>query len=435
MVLTPSPLAVWGFASAVGPSIGGALASTGHWRWLFYMNIPITAIAIVLVALFFKVKTPQTTWAEKRAAMDYANIIFVASTCAIIIGLTFGGSPGHAWRSASVVVPIIVGAFGLAGFVYVENKWVRNPTLPFAVFRHRNAVCGYVACFTQGILVLILAYYTPIWYQAVLGASAVRSGLDAYALAFAMTFTAIGCGVSITISKRYLWQNRIGWILTIIGLGLMTLLDADSPKAMWIPFSIVCGAGLGTLYTSIRFPTLAPLDVEQHTLATGFFLYARSFGQVIGIVIGATTLSNRLASTLPAAFLEKYGGAGAEVAIPKIRLLKEPLRHEVQVAFAQSLRTIFIIGLGLSFIGLLATLGMEQIEMAAHKDDNWGLQGEAGPAPAVSASSSSSTRSTLCDQSLEYDDKEKAYHKEKVTVEPVMFSRDLGQMDFQLSLA
>jgi len=66
--------AIWALASAIGPPIGGALASSGNWRWLFYLNLPVSAVAMVLVLCFFRVKSPKTTWAEKMEMMDYANL-------------------------------------------------------------------------------------------------------------------------------------------------------------------------------------------------------------------------------------------------------------------------------------------------------------------------------------------------------------------------
>lgn len=142
---------VWALASAVGPPVGGALASSGNWRWLFYLNIPVSAIALVLVLTFFRLKTPKTTFAEKMAQMDYANLLFVAATTSVVLGISWGGVE-YGWASANVLVPLVLGLAGLVAFIWIEKRFVKFPTVPFDILTSRTAVSGFLGTFFHGIV-------------------------------------------------------------------------------------------------------------------------------------------------------------------------------------------------------------------------------------------------------------------------------------------
>ena len=142
---------VWAFASAVGPPIGGALASSGNWRWLFYLNIPVAALALALVLIFFRLKTPKTTFKEKMDQMDYYNLLFVAATTSVVLGISWGGVE-YGWSSYNVLVPLILGLAGLAVFIWIEKRFVKFPTVPFDILAFRTSVSGYVGTFLHGIV-------------------------------------------------------------------------------------------------------------------------------------------------------------------------------------------------------------------------------------------------------------------------------------------
>jgi hypothetical protein len=105
----------------------------------------------------------------------------------------------------------------------------------------------------------------------------------------------------------------------------------------------------------------------------GFFNFARSIGQVFGIAIGNTVLTNQLHKKLPAEFLAEHG-ASAEAAIPYIKALADPLRHEVRVAFAESLQTVWYVMVGIAGLGLISVFFMKSLPLTTETDDKWGLE-------------------------------------------------------------
>ncbi|GAA6035578.1 hypothetical protein JCM8097_004910 [Rhodosporidiobolus ruineniae] len=385
--------AVWALASAIGPPIGGALASGGAWRWLFYLNLPLTGIAIVLVALFLRVKAPQTTTMEKLEQMDYANLIFVAASTATVLGLTWGGVT-YSWSSYKVLVPLILGLAGIAAFLYVEKRFVKYPTVPFDILTHRTSLLGYATTFLHSIIVLAIIYFLPVYFQATKGASAIRSGIDLFPVSFIVAPFAIVVGISVTITGHYKIQNHIGWAFLTLGMGLMTIPKWDSSTVMWVFFTMIPSIGAGLLRDQLPrpCPTQARSAASRRTfrlvsppllprltrfpLQMAFYGFVRSFGQVFVIAIGSTVLQNQLAKKLPADFAAQFGeGEIAFAAIPYIKGLAEPLRTLARAAFADSLRTIWQVCIGVAGLGFLLSLGIQQMSLATETDqENWGLK-------------------------------------------------------------
>ena len=113
---------VWALASATGPVIGGALAAA-NWHWLFYLNLPLTAIVIVIVGIFLDLRTPEEEggWKAKVKRMDWlGNGIFIPSITLLILGLVWGGQT-YAWSDAHVVAPLVIGAVGLVVWFFLEK--------------------------------------------------------------------------------------------------------------------------------------------------------------------------------------------------------------------------------------------------------------------------------------------------------------------------
>lgn len=183
-------------------------------------------------------------------------------------------------------------------------------------------------------------------------------------------------GISVTITGRYWWQNLLGWVLAVIGIGLLSVLDVGSPKAEWVIFQMIKGIGLGTLYTVPQFPCLAPLPVPETARALALVIFFRSLSQAFGVTIGATILRNELKHRLPQELLSQYA-EGVEIAyaiIPTIKAMAEPLQSEVRSAFADSLKVIWYVMVGIGGVGSVCIFGMKELSLHRRTDENWGIE-------------------------------------------------------------
>ncbi|PPR05628.1 hypothetical protein CVT26_009350 [Gymnopilus dilepis] len=371
---------VWSVACTIGPPVGGAFASRKDWTWrgLFYLNLPLTGIAFVACIFCLNLRVPKSNLSQKLARIDWTgNVIIIASTTSVLLGLTWGGVR-FPWSSARVLVPLIVGLAGVASFVVYEAFVPVEPTLPIRLLRNRTSVSGYFATAIHGILVAAVFFYIPVYFQACKGHSPIRSGVDLLPYSFSVAPAAIFIGATTSVFQRYRIQNILSWCFVLVGLGLQTTLHVSSAVRNWVGFEFIAGIGFGMLYVVTTFPILAPLPVSDNGSALGLFIFIRSFFSAWGLTIGSTVLDNELKVKLPEAFIQSLP-QGLELsysAIPEISALAEPLRSQVRDAFAGSLVVLWQVLLGISALGLLSTLLMKEVPMQMVSDERYGLDEE-----------------------------------------------------------
>ncbi|KAI0083127.1 Mfs1.2 [Irpex rosettiformis] len=370
----------WAFAAAIGPLIGGSLAVKGQWRWFFYLNLPITGLAALLVLAFLRLKTPPGSLKEKLGRMDWiGNFIFIGSATSIAIALTWAGLT-HPWKSAATLVPLIVGFIGLAGFLVYEEQWAAHPIVPFKLLANRTSLSGHLQSFITPILVISVTYYLPAYYQAVKGDSAIHAGVNCLAMALMLGPSMIFTGASVTITKSYRIQLWIGWWILIIVMGAFTTIHYGTVKARAIGLSTLVNIGGGMLYSAQYFPVLAPMPVSESAHAIALYSFFRTFASVWAITIGGTVLQNELVRRLPVEFTSRFpnGVALAYGSIPVIATLDEPLRSEVRQAFVESIRVIWQVMIGIAGLGLLCSLPMKAHPLHTQVDESWGMEGGQG---------------------------------------------------------
>ncbi|KAI0372207.1 iron permease, partial [Pilatotrama ljubarskyi] len=379
--------AAWAFACAIGPPIGGALAQHGAWRWLFFLNIPICAIALQnssnLIFLRTSISPDRDRTGSKRMDLPGASLV-TGSTVLIFVAMTWGGIE-HAWSSPQVLVLLVVGLLGMGAFFVIERSWIARPTVPRSFYTDRTTLAGYLGTFLHGISSLATIYYYPVYLQAAQEASALGSDVDMLMLAAFIPAAAIVAGLSVQVLNGYRFQNYIGWAVTIVGFGLLSLLDQRSSRALYLALQIPVSIGLGIVWISTQFAVLAPLSASEITHALAFFTFTRMVAQGWGIVVGGTILQNVLIRDLPTSFTSRLpdGAQIAYAAIGTISSLPESLREEVRAAFARATRLIWLVTIGISVAGLLSCLLMREVQLRAGDslvvDEEWRTLKEAEP--------------------------------------------------------
>ncbi|RPD58553.1 MFS general substrate transporter [Lentinus tigrinus ALCF2SS1-7] len=365
----------WALASGVGPPIGGALAQASAWRWIFYLNLPLIGLAFTLVLLFLRVKTPSGSLREKLSRIDaFGNVFIIAGTTLVLIGLNWGGTR-YPWADAHVLATLIIGFVLIGIFFLYEWRIPKDASIPWQVVSNRTTVAAYICTFVHGLASTAVFFYLPVYFQACLDASPLRSSVDLLPTTLIISPFAMGAGISVQLFQKYRWVNYLVWVFMMIGYGLLSTLREDSSIGKWVGYEIVVSAGIGLGFTATVFPVLAPLPVSRTAAALAFFAFSRTFAQTWGVTIGSTILQNRLNKTLPPQFNALFpdGVEIAYAAIPVIKTLEEPLRTEVRRAFAESLAVIWQTMIGICGIGLLSSLMMREVPMRKTADDTYGL--------------------------------------------------------------
>ncbi len=376
--------AMFGFASVVGPTLGGYLTDNLSWRWVFYVNLPVGAVA--LVVLWFTLPWKRRTGTAH--AIDYAGVAtLVAGVVPLLLAFVWVGDQ-FAWFSAQFDLLLLASAVLLTVFVLVERR-APEAILPPMLFRNRTFVSGAIIMFFSGMAMFGATVYIPLFMVAVRGASATRAGLTVIPMTLAMVCASIVSGQVVSRTGRYRYLIIGGSALILTGQFLLTRLGVATAPLFIYAAMVVVGVGIGSgmpVITIVVQNAMPYRVLGTVTSATQFF---RSIGSTIGVAIFGSILITRLGTEipnrLPSTVKEGLSPAGLHaVEDPKVLLspvsgqllanafrplgdagrpllagTAEALRH----AFAASLQDVFFVGVIVAAIAFLTTFTMREVPL------------------------------------------------------------------------
>jgi len=336
--------AVSGGAAAVGPVLGGVLTDQIDWRAIFYVNLPIAALAVVMT-----LRHLTSDQGHGRGRLDYAGAIaFTAFSGALVYGLIEGADQG--WGSSTVLTWLGVAAVALFAFVLVELR-VSDPLLDLSLLRNRSFVGLALAALLVNAAAFAHLTYTGIWMQSVLGLSPIQAGLAVCPLALAAFVVS---GNNARIFRKAPPQLPVGLGLVLVGVGALLLMQV-SPGSSWttaLPGLIVSGAGVGAAMPVLMSAALGSVPRERVGMASGVVNTGRQLGYALGIAVLGTVFANRVQSfvtadghlTDPHAAASALSGGRAQAvlaAVPADR--RDTVRQLVHSSFAAGLDRVYLV--------------------------------------------------------------------------------------------
>ena len=188
------------------------------------MNLPISVLAIFLVSMFMVMKVPSSSTRSKLAQMDWwGNSMIILAMVGLTLATTWA-DVRFPWASPQVLVPFILGVTLLLAFFVYELRFAKHPTIPISIVSNRTSVASLIIAMLHGMLAMAVIYILPTYFQAVLGASPLRSGAMALPLALTIAPFAMVGAIWVEYSQTYVIQTYLGWILSVVGMSLLTLL-------------------------------------------------------------------------------------------------------------------------------------------------------------------------------------------------------------------
>ncbi|MEU2233391.1 MDR family MFS transporter [Streptomyces vietnamensis] len=344
--------AVFAAGSIGGPLLGGLFTDYLDWRWVFYINVPIGLVSMLLVVRFFK--KPHTV---VRGALDVLGSVLLVGAVTCLMLVTVWAGRDYAWGSVQILGLVAAALVLLIGFVARERA-AANPVLPLQLFKSRAFAVAVPASVVLGMLLLAAVVFLPQFFQAVRGMSASTSGLALTPLMLGVVVTMTVVGRRVTASGHYRPYPIIGAVLTIIGFAALTQLDGDTPEWLMILEMLVLGMGMGFAIQLLVLVMQNSAEMQYLGVASSAAMFFRSMGGAIGTAFFSTLLVRQLADEMSSAgtALPASPDDVARQAMVDGAVLPESVRALFSQAFAESIHIVYV--WALPFAGLLLVLAL-----------------------------------------------------------------------------
>ncbi|KAL2267377.1 hypothetical protein VTJ83DRAFT_4654 [Remersonia thermophila] len=380
-VLTSAIGAMEGVAMISAPIIGGVLTDRLHWRWCFYINLPIGGFALAVVLLCLrniKDKVPRmqtdklTVWEIMYKLDILGAITLLPPIVCVLLGLHFAGASGHSWADSDVILLFVLALvlFGIFGYIQHRNQEVAM--LPFHVIKHRSVLAGFwfITCTSSALVVI--TYFLPLWFQTVQGTTASDSGVGILPMLVAVIVGILGSGALVSMIGYYTPFMLASSVLMPVGLGLLTTINPYTSRAKMLTFPAIFGLGVGMGFQQPLMGVQAALPQADIPAGTSVIVFGQAFGAAIIIAAGETLFQNRLLASL-AKFMGITGvssdallGQGPESLSALVPTEKIPqLIETVNVAFTQT----FFLAVALGALSVFGSMFMGWTSVKQPKSD------------------------------------------------------------------
>ncbi len=287
--------AVFGIASVIGPWLGGFLTDTLSWRWVFYVNMPVGLVALLLIVLQMPPLKPKL---ERKVTIDWwGSATLLLGIIPLLLALSLGGQE-FPWGSWQVIGCFALGAVGISLFIIAERR-AAEPIIPFDLFRNRTyVVANGASLLIAGVGFFGAIVFLPIYMVMVVGVSATSAGLTVMPLTLGLVVSSLISGQLVSRTGRYKALLLIGTGIVFVGYALMLGLTVDTTRWEVTWRMIILGIGIGPALPIYNLAVQNAVNPRQVGAATSSSLFFRQIGSTVGIAVFGTILATVLAARL-----------------------------------------------------------------------------------------------------------------------------------------
>ncbi|MFJ8511012.1 MDR family MFS transporter [Streptomyces avermitilis] len=351
---------VMALAMIAGPLVGGTITDHLGWRWSFYINLPLGAVALAAVSAVLHLPKKRS-----QARIDYlgAGLLTVGIT-SIVLVTTWGGSE-YAWGSAVIMELIGIGVAALVGFVFWQTK-AAEPVMPLHIFRSLNFTLMSVIGFITGFVMFGAVLFLPLYQQSVQGASATNSGLLLLPMLGAMLAVSMVAGRVTTNSGKYKVFPIVGSVLMTAGLFLLAQMDTDTSRFTSGVYMAVLGAGMGCLMQITMLVAQNSVEMRDMGVASSSTTLFRTLGSSFGVAIMGALFNQRVEDEMTAragALGSKVTEQSAQLDAASLAKLPVAAREAYQYAVSAGTHSAFLLGAVVAVVALVAAVFVKEVPL------------------------------------------------------------------------
>ena len=351
--------AVFAVSSVAGPLLGGFFVDNLSWRWVFYVNMPIGALALAIVVFGLHLRVPHT-----RHRVDYLGAGLLAGGVGALILMTTWGGNQYAWGSPEIVGLAVAGVALLAAFVWQEGR-ASEPIIPLSLFRSGTFRLASGMGFTVGMAMFGAIIYLPLFLQLVYGASPTSSGLRMIPLMAGLLVAAIASGRAITRFGRYKVYPVVGTAVLVLGMYLLSRLTVESEPWVASVYMAIVGIGLGLVMQVLVLIVQNDARPQEMGVVTSTATFFRSVGGSFGVALFGAIFASRLTSELtrlPPDVVARLGDVG-NIDPARAKELPPEVHADFLHVFANALHGVFLWGMAIAIVPAVLAWFLKEVPL------------------------------------------------------------------------